>query len=134
MKVIFKYLVGQFFYITTLILIGIAIVAAFDSSFVVDNLFLIKLVLTGCVSTIPTIIFFIPKMNFKLKILIHYLILNIVILSMGYLLEFWYGDGWKFIVILILFVYIFVWILEYVMNQREANNINNEIKKIRDED
>ena len=134
MKEIMKYLLQQFLFITALIIIGLGIAYAFDETQELNHLFLIRIVLTGFLSALPTLIFFIPKLKFIYKIIIHYIILNAIVLGLAKLFNYVSGYNWIFLIVFIFIVYVLVWVIELLVNQKEANSINKKILEIKDEE
>ena len=133
MKNIVKHLISQFLQITALIFIGLGL-SFLISKPVLSYRFIIDVVIVGLLATIPTVIFFIPKLRFIFKIIIHYTLLNLIVVSFAVIFDFVKPDGIIFLMIFILIVYILVWLLEYFVNVQEANDINNALKKITDEE
>lgn len=133
MKNNIKYLINQFLQITALIFIGLGL-SFLISKPTLSYKFIIEVVLVGLLSTIPTVIFLIPKLKFILKIIIHYVVLNSVVLTSAYLFGYIDGNGIVFLMIFIFIVYVLIWILEYFINVLEANDINSALAKIMDEE
>lgn len=128
-----KHLLNQFLQITALIFIGLGL-SFLISKPVLTYKFIIEVVLVGFLSTIPTVIFLIPKLKFILKIIIHYILLNIIVLTSAYLFGYIEGNGIIFLMIFIFIVYVLIWLLEYFVNVQEAYDINNALEKIIDEE
>lgn len=128
-----KHLLNQFLQITALIFIGLGL-SFLISKPVLTYKFIIEVVLVGFLSTIPTVLFLIPKLKFILKIIIHYILLNIIVLTSAYLFGYIEGNGIIFLMIFIFIVYVLIWLLEYFVNVQEANDINNALEKIIDEE
>ena len=109
------------------------------SEFKLSWIQLLSVVLTGAVCSVPTVIWLtdtdMPKNKFIIRLILHCIGLYAIVIAFGRVFN-WYNrlDGFIFMTIIYLLVYIFVWVVSLWFHKRDDNKINKALDDIRDEE
>lgn len=134
-----KFLFDQFVTITAFIVIVLGIIHLFTEDGYISSNSLIQIAGCGLLSTLPSVVY-ISKNEYSTKeyvirAIIHYILLNIVVLSFGYVFNYYstFNDG-MIVFITILIVFICVHLSQIIFNKSEANKINKVLEDISDKE
>lgn len=139
MKKIINLLTYQMLIITFGILLGNGIIAligkASGTEYTFSASFPITVILTGILTSLPTLIFYIKKIPYIAKIIIHFIVLIGIITLVSYMLE-WSRTLFDFIAVLSITIpiYIAVWVFTYIKYKRDEKQINKALINNSDED
>ena len=95
--------------------------------------------LVGIVGAVPTLLFHFKKeptkKQFFVRTLLHFAVIETLIMVMGYIFK-WYTtlSGAVTVFVMILAVYVFVWFFTIKLDYSLADNINEALKKINDDE
>ena len=135
-----KFLVFQTSFISLGIFLGVgvynAIAHLFGERYIGEWYFLLSVISTGLLCSIPSLILCAEKIKpFFVRILIHFCTLFAIVSLFGWLFK-WYTvfKGYLLVMIIFIFVYVFVWIVTKWIYLKEDKEINNALDSIRDEE
>ena len=96
-------------------------------------------ILTGFIGAIPTFLFYFRKeptrKQFFVRTILHFIIIETLIMIEGWLFR-WYDEFIQGLIVFIMIfvVYLFVWFFSFKLDCSLADNINNALKKINDDE
>lgn len=134
MKNAFKSIGLQILLISFGILLGNGILALFGGwSF--STYFPFAVIITAVFTALPTLLFYIKKGPYILKIIIHFIILLGVVMLASYGFD-WAREFKDFLPVLLVFVpiYIAVWVISYIIFKKDEKQINTALINNIDED
>lgn len=134
-----KFLFDQFVTITTFIVVVLGVLFLFVEDEYIPRYSFIKIIGCGLLSTLPSIVF-ISKNEYGVKgyivrTIIHFVLLNIVVLVCGYLFDYYntFSEG-VMVFITILIVTIIVHATQFLFDKNEAAKINKVLEDISDKE
>lgn len=139
MKKIINTLTYQMLIITFGILLGNGIIALIcemsEAEYTFSPYFPLAVILTGILTSLPTLIFYIKKIPYITKIIIHFIVLLVIIIGVSYILD-WSRTLKDFLAVLAVFIpiYIAVWVFTYIKYKRDEKQINKALINNSDED
>lgn len=139
MKKIINTLTYQMLIITFGILLGNGIIALIcemtEAEYTFSTYFPLAVILTGILTSLPTLIFYIRKIPYIVKIIIHFIVLLAIIIVVSYILD-WSRTLTDFLAVLAVFIpiYIAVWVFTYIKYKRDEKQINKALINNSDED
>lgn len=139
MKKIINTLTYQMLIITFGILLGNGIIALIcemtGAKYAFVPYFPLAVILTGILTSLPTLIFYIKKIPYITKIIIHFIVLLVIIIGVSYILD-WSRTLKDFLAVLAVFIpiYIAVWVFTYIKYKRDEKQINKALINNSDED
>ncbi len=132
-----KKLVGDYFIIFTVIIVATTILRQI---FLPDKYFALKDIFVCMVGALlgdlPTLIFYSQKelseKEIRLRIVIHFLLLEAVLLTFGYIIGLVVGlENTIFFACQIAVIYVLVRFFRWVADSRDANSINKKLRTIK---
>lgn len=135
----FKFFFEQFVTITAFIVTIVGITFLFDPKEYIPGYVLVQIALVGFLSTLPSVVFIskeeYTKKSYIIRTIIHFILLNIIVLSVGYAFDFYNSlIGGISVFITILIIYVIVTVSQLVFNKNEADKINKILLGTRDEE
>jgi len=130
----FRLVLNHFMMITTVLLIAMGLIKLFsDSKSGFDWYFPFQIICVAFSTAILSLIYVSKeeqsKKNFLIRVAIHYVLLNAVVLGEGYLFKWWTETYEMLIVIAVfVFVYVCVWIFTMITDKKTSNDINKALK------
>ncbi len=137
LKDVARFMLSQFFIITVCVMFVITAANTLFSggfNYPIDGSFPWVMMLTGFLGSLPSCLFYFKeepsKKKFYLRMLLHYLVLNAVILGEGRLLR-WYSGFSEMLVIAasILTVYLLVWVFSLISQTNTSRSINKALEE-----
>ena len=110
-----------------------------DFNYSIDGTFPWVMMLTGLLGALPTLLYYFPKeptrKQFYIRVALHYLLINAVILGEGRLLG-WFSTVPQMLIIaaMILAVYGLVWLFSIIAEKTQADNINKALQRFNEDD
>ncbi len=133
----------HFFIITVGVLfftsIGPFIECGFSGELIYPSWYPFMVILTGFIGAIPTFLFYFRKeptrKQFFVRTILHFIIIETLIMIEGWLFR-WYDEFIQGLIVFIMIfvVYLFVWFFSFKLDCSLADNINNALKKINDDE
>ncbi len=140
-----KLIFNQTLMVSTAILFGLGLKAAFDC-FVYGDADIswqwyipLTIIFTGFLCSVPSVIFLddekTSKTGIRIRCLLHFLALFGVVSLCGRLFG-WYSSLTEFLFIAVMYIliYLFVWIATYWLMKKSDNKINEALNEVRDEE
>ena len=141
-KDILRLAVSHFFIITVCVMFVVSAANLLfynDFSYSIDGTFPWVMMLTGLLGALPTLLYYFPneptKKQFYIRVALHYLLINAVILGEGRLLG-WFSTVPQMLIIaaMILAVYGLVWLFSSIAEKTQADNINKALQRFNGDD
>lgn len=135
LKDIAKLVVTHFFIITVGVLFITSLSNLIEGNKTIPSELPWQIILTGIIGAVPSFIFYFKKeptkKQFRIRCIIHFIVIETLVMTEGALFC-WYEEFLEAMVMfsIILLIYIFVWVYSYLMNLTLANDINNALKRI----
>ena len=141
-KDILRLAVSHFFIITVCVMFVVSAANLLfykDFNYSIDGTFPWVMMLTGLLGALPTLLYYFPKeptrKQFYIRVGLHYLLINAVILGEGRLLG-WFSTVPQMLLIaaMILAVYGLVWLFSSIAEKTQADNINKALQRFNGDD
>ncbi len=141
-KDILRLAVSHFFIITVCVMFVVSAANLLfykDFNYSIDGTFPWVMMLTGLLGALPTLLYYFPKeptrKQFYIRVALHYLLINAVILGEGRLLG-WFSTVPQMLIIaaMILAVYGLVWLFSSIAEKTQADNINKALQHFNGDD
>ena len=141
-KDILRLAVSHFFIITVCVMFVVSAANLLfykDFNYSIDGTFPWVMMLTGLLGALPTLLYYFPKeptrKQFYIRVALHYLLINAVILGEGRLLG-WFSTVPQMLIIaaMILAVYGLVWLFSSIAEKTQADNINKALQRFNEDD
>ena len=141
-KDILRLAVSHFFIITVCVMFVVSAANLLfykDFNYSIDGTFPWVMMLTGLLGALPTLLYYFPKeptrKQFYIRVALHYLLINAVILGEGRLLG-WFSTVPQMLIIaaMILAVYGLVWLFSIIAEKTLADNINKALQRFNEDD
>lgn len=141
-KDILRLAVSHFFIITVCVMFVVSAANLLfykDFNYSIDGTFPWVMMLTGLLGALPTLLYYFPneptRKQFYIRVALHYLLINAVILGEGRLLG-WFSTVPQMLLIaaMILAVYGLVWLFSIIAEKTLANNINKALQRFNGDD
>ena len=141
-KDILRLAVSHFFIITVCVMFVVSAANLLfykDFNYSIDGTFPWVMMLTGLLGALPTLLYYFPKeptrKQFYIRVALHYLLINAVILGEGRLLG-WFSTVPQMLIIaaMILAVYGLVWLFSSIAEKTQADNINKALQRFNGDD
>lgn len=141
-KDILRLAVSHFFIITVCVMFVVSAANLLfykDFNYSIDGTFPWVMMLTGLLGALPTLLYYFPKeptrKQFYIRVALHYLLINAVILGEGRLLG-WFSTVPQMLIIaaMILAVYGLVWLFSIIAEKTQADNINKALQRFNGND
>ena len=141
-KDILRLAVSHFFIITVCVMFVVSAANLLfykDFNYSIDGTFPWVMMLTGLLGALPTLLYYFPKeptrKQFYIRVALHYLLINAVILGEGRLLG-WFSTVPQMLIIaaMILAVYGLVWLFSIIAEKTQADNINKALQRFNGDD
>ena len=137
MKEAIKLVVEHFFMIT----VGVLFFTSFGhiGAESIPSFYPWMVLLSGVAGSVPTLLFYFrtepTKKQFIVRVILHFVVIVTLIMTLGFIFG-WYTDFSEGLIILgvILAVYASVWFLSYKLNVSMANNINDALNRLNDDE
>lgn len=139
MKNAFKIIGLQILLISFGILLGNGMIALISGclgdEYTYSIYFPFAIIITAVCTALPTLIFYIKKGPYILKIIIHFIILLGVVMFAAYVFD-WAREFKDFLPVLLVFIpiYIAVWVVSYIKHKNDEKQINTALINNIDED
>ena len=137
MKDAIKLVVEHFFMITVAVLFFTSL--RFIGAESIPPFYPWMVLLSGATGSIPTLLFYFrtepTKKQFIIRVILHFIVIVTLIMTFGFIFS-WYTDFFEGLIIfgMILAVYASVWFLSYKLNVSMANNINDALNRLNDDE
>ncbi len=133
MKDIIKLIITHFFIITVSVLFFICLINQIAGTESYSAEFPWIIMLAGITGAIPSVLFYFKKeptkKQFILRFIIHFIIVEIIIMTEGFFLNFYESFvGGLIIFAIVIFVYAVVCIYSFFVANNTANSINNALE------
>ena len=141
-KDILRLAVSHFFIITVCVMFVVSAANLLfykDFNYSIDGTFPWVMMLTGLLGALPTLLYYFPKeptrKQFYIRVALHYLLINAVILGEGRLLG-WFSTVPQMLIIaaMILAVHGLVWLFSSIAEKTQADNINKALQRFNEDD
>ena len=141
-KDILRLAVSHFFIITVCVMFVVSAANLLfykDFNYSIDGTFPWVMMLTGLLGALPTLLYYFPneptRKQFYIRVALHYLLINAVILGEGRLLG-WFSTVPQMLIIaaMILAVYGLVWLFSIIAEKTQADNINKALQRFNGDD
>ena len=113
-----------------------AIMHFLGNTYSTDWYFIISVIFSGALCSLPTYVLYIEKIKpFFIWIIIQFVLVFSAVSLLGWLFK-WYSDGIGYLSVILIFVcvYVFVWVVTKWFYVKEDKEINNALDSIRDEE
>ena len=137
MKDAIKLVVEHFFMITVGVLFFTSL--GFIGAETIPSFYPWMVLLSSVVGSVPTLLFYFrtepTKKQFIVRVILHFVVIVTLIMTLGFIFS-WYTDFFEGLIIfgMILAVYATVWFLSYKLNVSMANNINDALNRLNDDE
>ena len=137
MKDAIKLVVEHFFMITVGVLFFTSL--GFIGTETIPSFYPWMVLLSSALGSVPTLLFYFKteptKKQFIVRVILHFVVIVTLIMTLGFIFS-WYTDFFEGLIIfgMILAVYASVWFLSYKLNVSMANNINDALNRLNDDE